>query len=237
MSETKQPSDATSPTPITPEGTSIPPSLPPTEVVPPPAPIGTGKGKEEQKLDEEIKEKHNPVIILYGKKYDVDSVVVGLVLVTIWVLIWRTSGLSKTLLVNPKGKFDLTFTLIFILFNIYVILNIWSAGTTSGGVVYELNILLTVEQMISILFGTMVLFAIFGSKIPVHANCQKIIFKLTISIIILLTVASLWVNVWTSGRGFRALRKFKQGVYNIALAVFIIIGFIYVKGQCPAPPS
>jgi hypothetical protein len=178
----------------------------------------------------DIGEKQNPTIDFLGRKYDRDSAVVGLVLIVIWGLIWRTSGLWKTL------RYDLSFTFIFFLFALYVIANIVTAGTSSGGVVYELNILLTVEQMISILFGTVVLFALFGKNLPIHDNCRHIILKLSMSIVVILTAASLWVNVWTSGRAFRSIRKFKQGVYNIALTLFIIIGLIFIKGnKCPEP--
>ena len=180
-------------------------------------------------LDEEIKEKHNPVLSIFGKSYDLDSIVVGLILIAIWVFIWKRSGLWKTLIKPSGGDYDIVCTLIFILFNLYVLVNIWSAGTTSGGVVYELNILLTVEQMISILFGTMVLYAIFSQKISVHKSCEPLLFTLIFIVVILLTISSLWVNVWTSGRGFRALRKFKQGLYNIALALFIVIGVITMR--------
>lgn len=184
--------------------------------------------EEEEEEEEDIGEKRNPILKFMGQEYDRDSAVVFGTIIVIWVLIWATSGLWKTL------KYEPTFSGIFFLFIFYMLLQIHTSGTSSGGVVYELNILLTVEQMISILFGTIVVFTLFShylrDKLNVHENCMKIIFKLSISTIIILTAASLWINVWTSGQAFRAVRKFKQGIYNVSLTLFIIIGLIIYKG-------
>jgi len=186
----------------------------------------------QEEVQEDIRENKNPVISLFGVEYDLDSTIVMFLIVFIWVFIWSSTGLYKTL------KYDAMFISIFFIFIVYSILNVATSGTSSGGVVYELNILLTVEQMISILFGTMVLFSVFYTKLPfVQESCTKIIFRLNMSIIIILCTASLWVNLITSGRMFRAIRKFKQGVYNIALTLFMLIGLILFKGVQCAPKS
>jgi hypothetical protein len=174
---------------------------------------------------EDGNEKTNPTLEVFHLKIDTDTLVVGLVVLLVWVLIWKTSGLWPLLFK------DTIFAGIFILFFIYVIANVISAGVTSGSVVYELNVLLTVEQMISILLGSIIVFALFSNSIPVHENCKGVLTKLTMSSVMVLSVSSLWVNVITTGRAFRAIRKFKQGMYNIALALFIIIGLIYIKGN------
>ena len=174
-------------------------------------------------------EKKNATWTLFGNEYDVDSAIVLLLTIIISVIIWRTTGLYKTL------HYDPIFIIIFVLFIAYAILNIFTSGTTSGNTVHELNILLTVEQMISILFGTVVLFALFFDKIPLHENCKTVVSRLSLSIIIILTIASMWVNVISSGRAFRMVRKFKQGVYNISLALFVLIGLILFKGKDCSP--
>lgn len=179
--------------------------------------------------EEEIGEKKNPTFILFDYEYDRDSTIVGVFIIFIWIIIWYSSGLWKTL------KYDWTFLVIFFSFIFYNFVQIYNAGITSGGVVYELNILLTVEQMVSILFGTMVVFALFShnlkEKMGIHDSCMKIISKLSISIVLILTLGSLWINVITTGEMFRTIRKFKQGVYNVALMLFIIIALILYKGQ------
>jgi hypothetical protein len=48
--------------------------------------------------------------------------------------------------------------------------------------------------------------------------------------VVILTTASMWINVVTSGRAFRFIRKLKQGIYNIALTFLIIVGLIFIKG-------
>jgi hypothetical protein len=178
----------------------------------------------------EITERDNPVITILGNDFDVDSTIVGFVIILIWCIVWRTSGLWRTL------KYDYTFIVIFFAFVLFNIASIASAGNSSGGIVYELNILLTVEQMVSILFGTIVLFALFSKNLPIHENCRIVVTKLIMSAVVILTVASLWISVWNSGRAFRAIRKFKQGIYNVALALFVIIGIIFIKSnKCPSP--
>lgn len=180
--------------------------------------------KEEEKTEEEseINEKRNPTISILGKDLDRDSFVVHMIIIAIWIFIWH-----MTKLLRAVWK-DAVFTAVFFLFIIYNLASIATAGTSSGGVVYELNILLTVEQMVSILFGTIVLFALFHKNIP-STKCEKIVTSICVYNIIILTISSLWVSVWTSGRAFRSIRKFKQGIYNIALSLFILIGVIYLK--------
>lgn len=169
-----------------------------------------------------------PMFFLFGERVDRDSAIVIYLIIFIWIAIWKTTQLYKIL------RYDKTFLIIFFMFILYMLININTSGTTSGGVIYELNILLTVEQMVSILFGTMVLFALFQDRLPVHENCRYIIQRIMIAIVIILGVASLWINVITSGKAFRAIRKFKQGIYNIALTLFIIVCLIFIKGsQCP----
>lgn len=179
--------------------------------------------KNEEVEESEIGEKRNPTIDLFGRELDVDSTVVMVLILLIWIVIWFYSGLWKTL------QYDPSFSIIFFLFIAYVLANLATSGTTSGGVVYELNILLSVEQMVSILFGTIVLFALFNNRLDTDETCRSIVSKLSVSIVVILATASLWVNIYTSGRAFRAVRKFKQGIYNISLTLFIVIGLLFLK--------
>lgn len=190
-----------------------PPSHPPPSH-PPPQPTEA----------ETIGENQNPVITLFNIDLDVDTIIVSLLIFSIWIIIWQASGLWKVL------KYNWVFALVFFLFILYNLTNIITAGTTSGGVVYELNILLTVEQMISILLGSAIVFTLFSKNLPAPEGCSSIIFKLLMSNVVILMISSLWVNVITTGRAFRFVRKFKQGVYNIALTFLVIVGIIYIKG-------
>lgn len=168
----------------------------------------------------------NPTITIGNKKLDYDTMLVMLVTVVAWVTIWHQAGLLPQVLRNPSLLF------VFLFFIGYCIMNVYTSGTTSGGVMYELNILLTVEQMIAILFGTMVLFAVFYQKMPFIPNkCKFTIHQLIIPIVIVLTISSMWLNLVTSGRSFRALRKLKQGFYNISLALFAVIAVVLLKGE------
>jgi len=137
-----------------------------------------------------------------------------------WVLIWHSTGLLKQMRTN------MSYAVVFSLFILYQLANIITSGNKSGGVVYELNILLTVEQMISILFGTIIVFVLFHEKLPIHDKAKPVIFRLALFIVGLLGFASLWLNVITSGRAFRAIRKAKQQFYNISYSLFILIAMI-----------
>lgn len=184
-------------------------------------------GLPEIKEESEIGEKGNPTWNFFGLHLDIDSTIVVFLNILIWTVIWYISGLYKTL------RHDPIFTAIFIGYIVYMLANIYTSGSTSGSVVYELNILLTVEQEISILLGTMLMFAVFKDRLTLHPNCVKVVNTLILSCLIVLTSASLWLNVFSTGRSFRAVRKFKQGIYNIALSLFLIIMLIYIKeGKC-----
>ena len=176
--------------------------------------------------DIDIGKSENPTINVGGYELDYDTLLVMVVTVVAWITVWHQSGLLSQVLRNPSLLF------VFLFFIGYCIMNVYTSGTTSGGVMYELNILLTVEQMIAILFGTMVLFAVFYQRIPfIPDRCKLTIHKLIIPIVMVLTISSMWLNLVTSGRSFRALRKLKQGFYNIALALFIVITIVLLKGN------
>jgi hypothetical protein len=219
---------ASSPPPFSPYPPPLASSPPPFSPYPPPqlASASAVSPVEVEEEDEGINEKTNPTWDFFGYKLDLDSTIVFIAIIVIWVWIWHITGLRRTLMK------DTLFTFIFISFIIYCIGNILTAGHRSGGVVYELNILLTVEQMVSILFGTFVLFTIFLYRIDMHDTCRALVKQLITYNIIILTCASLWVSIWTSGRAFRAIRKFKQGLYNVSLSFFILIGFLYLKTSC-----
>lgn len=191
-----------------------------------PTPVSDEKEEQEEEEESEINEKRNPIVRLFNYELDLDSMIVHFLIIAIWMTIWFGTGLRTMV-----GK-DIIFSVVFILFLIYNILSIFTAGKSSGGVVYELNILLTVEQMVSILLGAVILFTLFYKNLPMHPACAPIINKLCISNVVLLTLSSLWVSVWTSGRAFRSIRKFKQGIYNIALMIMIIVGLLFLRGEC-----
>ena len=170
-----------------------------------------------------LPESENPTIDVFGHKIDQDTLIIMGVMLVFWILIFFRSGVTDILQNNT------TLYTIFIFFGLYLLANTFTSGHKSGGVVYELNILLTVEQMVSILYGTMVLFLLFNKNIPISDTHKAVVNNLGVIIIFLLTIASMWVNLYSSGRSFRFLRKFKQGVYNIALVCFSMILVIYLQ--------
>ena len=191
----------------------------------PVSPITKMKESEAEQQQIDIGEVKNPVIKVMGKEYDFDSVVVlGLVLV-IWFMLWNSTGMIKL------AQQDMTYLFIFVIFPMYMIFTMTTSGLTSGGVIYELNILLSVEQMIAILFGTVVLFVLFMKNLPLADEWHTTMYTIGIAMIILLCISSLWVNVVTSGRAFRMVRKFKQGIYNICLTLFIVLTTLFIKLQ------
>ena len=158
-------------------------------------------------------------------KLDLDTTIVLGLSLAIWVFIFQYSGMFRLLKVHPiiMG--------VFVTFIVYSIANLLTSGHTSGGVVYELNILLTVEQMISILLGSFLLLCLFLYKLQAPEPLRPLLTRLSVIIVLLLACASAWVNIISSGRTFRALRKFKQSLYNIALALFAIICILLLESN------
>lgn len=177
--------------------------------------------------EDEIGEKGNPTFMFQGFEIDVDTArVVGLLLV-IWIFIWRITGVYTSL------RHDLLFTFIFISFTIYLLTALVTSGHYSGSITYELNILLSVEQMLIIVFGTVVLFTLFSSKLSVHESCAPVIKRINLAMLVLLCTANLWVSIYNSPRAFRTIRKMKQGIYNIVMIMFMVCLMIILRGnQC-----
>jgi hypothetical protein len=173
----------------------------------------------------EIDEDKNPVLTVWGKEYDMDTVTVTVIILILWFFIWNSTGLIKL------AQQDNFYLFILVIFPMYMILNTSTSGVHSGGVVYELNILLSVEQMIAILFGTVVLFVLFIKNLPISPEWMVTMYTIGIIMIVLLCTASLWVNVVTSGRAFRMVRKGKQQIYNMCLILFVTMGTLFFKIQ------
>lgn len=177
--------------------------------------------------NQEITEKKNPTINIAGLTLDIDSTLAISFGIFVWIYVWIATGLLS------KARQNFIYLVIFSLFIIYSMINIITSGTSSGGAVYELNILLTVEQMISILFGTLVVLTLFSEKFPTHPETKRLVLRVLIVCLMLLSLASMWLNVVTSGRSFRAIRKTKQSLYNISLALVITIGILLFNSSTP----
>jgi hypothetical protein len=183
-------------------------------------------------VDDEIGEKGNPTLLFQGYEIDQDTAIVVAVLVTIWVLVWRTTGVYKTL------RHDILFSVIFVAFTIYLMTALVTSGHSSGSISYELNILLSVEQMVALLFSLVVVFTLFSYKLEVHASCSPVIKRINLAMLVLLSMTSLWVAIGNNARAFRGIRKFKQGMYNIVLIMFMVCALIILRGgECELPKT
>jgi hypothetical protein len=180
--------------------------------------------------EQDVVEKGNPTVNVVGYELDVDSAIVMCIITALWVLVWRTTGVLDI----PK---QWAYMAIFYAFIVYTAVNMVTSGSKSGSVLYELNILLTVEQMIAILFGTVMVFVLFNDKMNIHPTAKRMITRIGYVILIILSFASMWINVITSGRAFRAIRKAKQGLYNVSYALFVVIGLLAYNASSVPPPS
>lgn len=174
---------------------------------------------------DDIAEEQNPTFEFFDLSLDVDTTIVILGGILVWALIWYQSGLMKRMSLDPLYMF------IFSVFVLYQLLNVVTSSAKSGSSAFELNVLMSVEQMISILFGTLVVFTLFSDRLNLHPETQNMLRILSVDAILMLTVASMWLNVSTSGRSFRAIRKAKQMLYNIALALFVLGCILILKAR------
>lgn len=89
------------------EREKIPDLQAPSDAVSPIAPEPEPR-KEEENI---IGEKTNPTLNMFGHLYDVDSIIVGLLHILIWVIIWRITGMYKTLMLERESRMTLCFRL------------------------------------------------------------------------------------------------------------------------------
>lgn len=167
----------------------------------------------------EIKESRLPTIDLLGYTIDRDALIVGVCVLLLWILlclfILRNTGLSTV--------FSMAIGLIMLLFAVYIIASVFSSEPSAGGVVFELANLTSVEQMISVITGSFILF--FGLMLFLPSpddRMKRVLCSLSLVSMLLIGAISMWVNTIMTGRAFRNLRKIKQAGYNIVLCLFII---------------
>jgi hypothetical protein len=174
-------------------------------------------------LDQDVIERPNPTFDILNFKIDIDSLIVMGICLVSWIGIWRYTPLWQLL---SRGRWY--YKAVFGGFILYTLANVVTSGNKSGTVQYELNILLTVEQMISIMFGTVVVFLLFGDRLNLPSDAQQVVSLVSCIMLVVLGFASMWINVVTTGRAFRSVRKGKQAAYNIAYALFVVLGLVAI---------
>jgi len=174
----------------------------------------------------DIREKKTPVITIGSWNVDRDAVFMGCGTMLLWGGI--CFYIMRNIKLNPVFKVPVS--IIMALFAVYIIVAVLSMDPSAGGIVFELNNLTSVEQMISVILGSFVVFFGLIFFIPnVSINTRKVLITIACVSLLLLGIISMWVNTIMSGRAFRNLRRFKQAIYNMVLCLFVIQNWVLLS--------
>jgi hypothetical protein len=176
----------------------------------------------------DIRESKTPTILIAGHQVDRDAVILGVSTLIVWgTICWY---IMNNIQLPPMFKWPVT--IIMSLFAVYIVVAVLSMDPSSGGIVFELNNLTSVEQMISVILGSFVVFFGLIFFIPsIPTETRHVLITLACVSLLLLGVISMWVNTIMSGRAFRNLRRFKQAMYNMVLCLFIIQNWILLSSS------
>jgi len=160
----------------------------------------------------------SPFVYIHLLDVDVDksslySFTAGIVLV---YFIWKYLGLFSLF---ETHKFV---AIIFIAQIVLFIAQIFTSSTKVASYNMESNMLIGIDQINSVLLGTIILYSVFAQDTNAYEN------KLIYSNIIISCIFLIHISIPRDANNIRSLRKVKQVGLNIVLFLFVIILHIHI---------
>jgi hypothetical protein len=155
-----------------------------------------------------------------GKDIDLKSLYISILAIISSILIWYYTDILSDLIVDNN---------LLILFSVLIInfiAQIFTSSISAGSITLEQSKLLAVNQINSLLIGTILVF-IFIMKI--HTDTNTKIFSVATILIIMNLLNSMNLSVRKNGSSIRTLRKIKEVFLNISITLFASLVYISMK--------
>ena len=158
-------------------------------------------------------ETDSSTITILGRKVDKISFYIFLGSIIVIILLYYFSGVFK-LAQNHKYLYVLMIASVLFFVN-----QIFTSSTTTAGTAIERDELISLSELIIVLFSSLVLFFVFNKNTRNN--------KILVIAIIILAINLIFISGQKSGTHYRTIRKVKQSLFNMALFMFIVFISLY----------
>ena len=166
--------------------------------------------------------KNIPIIKLFGIKVGLESFIITIISIIVWIFIWKIFNLFKI------GKFTI---FIFLLYIIVSIFNIFNSSTDTEisveNAVYEM---LNQISRIQAALGVIILVFVFLFNIKIDETHRLLAYKLLTIIICLLILSMIALDSKNETRNIRNIRLYTQKLFNQAIILFMLCLIIIYNG-------
>lgn len=173
-------------------------------------------------LQDESKYKSIPTVKLFGIVLGLESFIISIIAIVVWIAIWKIFDLFKI------GKFSIY---LFLLYIFIVIFNIFNSSTDTEinveNAVYELqNQISRIEGAL----GVIILVFVFLFNLKMDETNRLIAYKLLTIIICMLILSIVALDPKNETRNIRNIRLYTQKLYNQAVVLFILCLIVIYLG-------
>ena len=165
-------------------------------------------------LEDANKYKNIPTIKIFGIKVGLESFILSIISIVIWIVIWKVFNLFAI------GKFSI---ILFLLYIFVAIFNIFNSSTDTEisveNAAYELqNQITRIEGAL----GVIVLVFVFLFNIKLDETHRLIAYKLLTIIISMLILSIIALDPKNETRNIRNIRIYTEKLYNQSVILFIL---------------
>jgi len=163
-----------------------------------------------------------PYIEFFGKKVDLNTLIISCISLIIWIIIWRVFNLFEI------GTYSLIFFFIYIAILFFNIFN--SSIETEKNLefaTYEIEKHIT---NVEAAMGVIVILYVFLYNIQLDNNSRIISYKLLTIVMVLCSIAIIKYALKNDTKNVRTIRIFTEKLYNQAIILFILSLFVIYLG-------
>ena len=169
---------------------------------------------------EDVKLNVDDTLFIFGRRFDKNSVIITITSIIILNVVYMHFGYFQNGIKNPDMVVVYLFAIVFLIGRLIM------ESDKYGGFVYEQESLLAIEQMNSLLLGSLVIIIYFGNDIVGDKRLLRVS-------LVLLLLNSLNIAVIEDGDRIKTIRTWKEGVLNFA--IFLIVCSTVVEYNSSKP--
>ena len=169
---------------------------------------------------DDVKLNVEDTLFIFGRRFDKNSVIITITSIIILNVVYMHFGYFQNGIKNPDMVVVYLFAIVFLIGRLIM------ESDKYGGFVYEQESLLAIEQMNSLLLGSLVIIIYFGNDIVGDKRLLRVS-------LVLLLLNSLNIAVIEDGDRIKTIRTWKEGVLNFA--IFLIVCSTVVEYNSSKP--
>lgn len=166
----------------------------------------------------------DPIIILFGYNIGLNNLVIKIAVIIITAIFWYIFGLFSF------AKDNVILQIIFACVLIIPLIQIFTSSYLSGSFTLETSKVIHIDQMLSALLGSVLIYIyIYNNILITNATNKRIINYMFLGLIFVILIMQMHVNVKISGSQLKSVHLAKESAFNMIILTLIAISSISLK--------